>query len=222
MKKRILMGFLVLGLSVMILGACNNSSSTDNDPVATVDGEEITRTDYETLLQSVKENYTARGIDTENLDDETKKQLEEQVINQLVNTKILLQAAKAEGITVEQEEIDQSLADMKANFEGDQAYQDALEKNKLTEESLKGKIQEELYITKYIDQRVGEVEVSEDEVKKLYDEYKLSAVTNQQEVQEYEEIKEILEQQAVSQKKQEKVSEMIETLREEHDIKVLL
>jgi hypothetical protein len=217
-KNKLVLSLLVLGL--LLLGACSNQEKEIKDAVATVNGEEISRSDYEELLEMTNESYVMQGIDPEQLDEEMKKQIEERVVNQLINTELLLQTAANEGITVDEETINKRFEEMKANFEDEKKFQDALEKNKLTEEELKGKVKKELIITTYIDQKVGTIEVSEEEITALYDQYKQSAITNKQEVQKFEEIKEAIKGQAIAQKKQEKTTELIDKLREENEVVV--
>jgi len=210
---------ILLGIAVLFLAACsgNGEDKASDDVVATVNGDKILKADYETELENTKNMYAQQGMNLDDLDDEMKKQIEESVLNQLVNTKLVLQTAAEDGITAEQSEIDSELEAIKTQFEDDKKYKEALKENKITEEDLKLQVKDQLTITKYLDNSIGEIKVTEEEVQVLYNEYKESAATQEQEPEDLETMKPQLEQQAIAQKKSEKVNELIEELRTENE-----
>jgi hypothetical protein len=209
--KRASKWFILLGIVTLVLGACSGEKSSE--VVATVNGEEILKTDYETELENTKNMYAEQGMKLEDLDGEMKEQMEKSVLNQLVNTKLVLQTAKEEGIAIEQSEVDKELEAIKAQFEEDKGYKEALEKNKITEDELKAQVKDQLTITKYLDNTIGDIKVTEEEVTVIYNQYKEAAESQKQEPQDFEAMKPQLEQQAIAQKKSEKVNELIEELR---------
>ncbi|MBM7662652.1 L-fucose mutarotase/ribose pyranase (RbsD/FucU family) [Bacillus mesophilus] len=229
MKKRLLTVMLALGC-LMVLGACNSDekenketkeSTEENKVMATVNGEEILKSDYDLLFQDTAATYAQQGMDVNTLDEEMKKQLETQILDQLINTELLIQQANTEGFKPEEGEVNDSLEEMKAQFEDEEKFKQALEENNLTEASLKERIVSELQITSYLESAVGEIKVTDEEITAVYDQYKQAMESQEQEVQELETIKAQLEEQATMQKRQEKISEIIEQLRNDNEIVVL-
>lgn len=199
----------------LILGACSEDKSSE--VVATVNGEEILKTDYETELENTKNMYTQQGMNLDDLDDEMKEQVELSVLNQLVNTKLVLQSAKEDGITVEQSELDSEMDAIKSQFEDDAKYEEKLKENKITEKELKVQVKNQLTITKYLDSTIGKIEVNEDEVTGKYEEYKKALESQKQEPEDFKTIKPQLEQQVTAEKKNEKVNKLIEDLRTKNE-----
>jgi len=199
----------------LILGACSEEKSSE--VVATVNGEEILKADYETELENTKNMYTQQGMNLDDLDDEMKEQVELSVLNQLVNTKLVLQSAKEDGITVEQNELDSEMDAIKSQFEDDAKYEEKLKENKITEKELKVQVENQLTITKYLDSTIGKIEVTEDEVTGKYEEYKKALESQKQEPEDFKTIKPQLEQQVTAEKKNEKVNKLIEDLRTKNE-----
>ncbi|WP_174730316.1 SurA N-terminal domain-containing protein [Mesobacillus harenae] len=227
MSKRFLSIFMVIGISLLVLGACSNSGekgqeTEENKAVATVNGEEIPRSEYESLLKDTEAMYAQQGIDVDSMTEEMKEEMSVQVVDQLVNTSLLLQTSQAEGIEVDEKSVDERMEQVKGQFEDEEKYQEALKESKLDEETLRKQVQEDLLITQYIDTKVGQIEVSESEVQTVYEQYKEMAESQKQEIGEFEEMKAALEQEAISAKKQEKTIEIIEKLREKNQIEVLI
>jgi sulfur carrier protein ThiS len=227
MGKRMSILFILMSVAVLVLGACSSDKAEEKnnkEVVAKVNGENIPAEDYQKELESTKAMYAQQGMDFEEIDGEMKEQVERSVLDQLINTKLVLQSAENDGISVEQEEVDSEIGNVKGQFEDDKQFKAALEENKLTEEELTQQVREQLIITRYFDQNIGDISVSEDEMKVYYDQYKEQAESMEQEVQDFETMKPELEQQAVAQKKNEKVSELIESLRadNEENIEILL
>lgn len=211
MFKKASKWFILLGIVTLILGACSGGNSSE--VVATVNGEEILKTDYETELENTKNMYTQQGMNLDDLDDEMKEQVELSVLNQLVNTKLVLQTAQEDGVKIEQSEVEAEMDAIKSQFEDDAKFEEALKENKTTKEELEVQVKDQLTITKYLDTTIGKIDVTEDEVTVKYDEYKEALASQEQEAEDLEAIKPQLEQQIIAEKKSEKVNELIEELR---------
>ncbi|KKK38690.1 hypothetical protein WQ57_06765 [Mesobacillus campisalis] len=230
--KRVAFWFMLMLVGTLVLGACSSDSAdkesnkekNNKEVVATVNGENIASEEYQKELEATKAMYTQQGVDFKEIDGEMKKQVEQSVLDQLINTKLVLQSAENDGISVGQKEIDAEIGNVKGQFEDDKQYQAALKENKITEEELTQQVRQQLIITQYLDKNIGDVKVSEDEVKLVYDQYKEQAESMKQEVKDFETMKPELEQQAIAQKKNEEVSKHIEDLRakNEKNIEILL
>ena len=225
MKNR-LATLLVLMTLALLLGACSNESTDkkENKVVAKVNGESIKEDEYKNELELTSATYEQQGMSMDEMDAEMKDQVEAAVLDQLINTKLVLQTAEKDGIKIGEKQINEEMGKVKSQFEDDAEYKAALKENKLTEEKFNEQIKQQLTINAYLEQHIGEVKVSEEEVKGFYDQYKEQAAAAEQETPPYEEIKPQLEEQVIAQKKTEKVNELIENLRKDNEknIEVLL
>jgi FKBP-type peptidyl-prolyl cis-trans isomerase (trigger factor) len=227
MMKRIFTGVLLLSIAVLVLGACSKDSSKGNaekenkeDVVATVDGKDISKKEYKKELDAMKATYEQQGMPADQMDSKMKEQLEKSVLDQMINAELLLQTAEKDGISVEQKEIDAELEKIKTNFEDEKQYEEALKKNKLSEKELKAQLKKQMTVTQYLDSKIGKVEASDQEIQAMYDQYKQQAEGQKQKPEELEKIKPQLEQQVLAQKKDEKITQLVEKIRKDNEDKV--
>jgi hypothetical protein len=227
MMKRILTGIFLLSIAVLVLGACSKDSSKENaekenkeDLVATVDGKGISKQEYNKELETMKASYEQQGMPADQMDSKMKEQLEKSVLDQMINAELLLQTAEKDGISIEQKEVDAELEKIKTNFGDEKQFEEALKKNELTEKELKGQLKKQMTVTKYLDSKIGKVEASEQEIQAMYDQYKKQLESQKQKPEELEKIKPQLEQQVLSQKKDEKISKVVEDLRKKNEDKI--
>ena len=225
--KRILTGIFLLSIAVLVLGACSNDSSKGNtekenkeDMVATVDGEGISKKQYEKELEATKASYAQQGMPVDQMDSKQQEELEKSVLDQMINAELLLQSAEKDGVSVEDKEVDAELEKIKGNFEDDKQFEDALKKNEMTEKDLKGQLKKQITVNKYLDGKIGKVEATDEEIKAMYDQYTQLAKAQEQEPEELEKIKPQLEQQVVSEKENEKISKFVEDLRKKNEDKI--
>jgi hypothetical protein len=227
MMKRIFTGILLLSIAVLVLGACSKDSSKGNaekenkeDLVATVDGKDISKQEYNKELEAMKASYEQQGMPADQMDSKMKKELEKSVLDQMINAELLLQTAEKDGISIEQKEVDAELEKIKTNFGDEKQFEEALKKNEMTEKELKGQLEKQMTVTKYLDSKIGKVEASEQEIQAMYDQYKQQLESQKQKPEELEKIKPQLEQQVLSQKKDEKISKLVEDLRKKNEDKI--
>lgn len=221
----------LISVMVVLLGACSNEGSkADEDEknseiVATVNGEEILKTDVENQLKASKAYFQQQGMNLDQLDTNAQQEFKQSILDQLINTELLLQAAQNEGISVEQNEIDSEVDKTKSQYGDTKKYQEALKENQLTEKTLKKEIRDQLILTKFFDEKIGEITVSEDEIKSTYEQYKKQVESQGQELsdQDFEKVKPQMEEQVIAQKKNEKIGKIIENLRKtnKETIKIL-
>lgn len=129
---------------VLLLAGCGDSS----DYVATVDGEKILQTE---LDQALREQYGAEVLDT------------------LINNKIIALEAEKEGITVLDNAIQAEYDELVESYGGKAALQEALDANGLTVESVKDNIR--MYqLTK--DVMAKSIDISDEELQQYFEEHK--------------------------------------------------
>ncbi|MBE4906851.1 SurA N-terminal domain-containing protein [Bacillus luteolus] len=195
-----------------------DESQEQGNVVAVVNDENISQQEFDESLDQLKMTYAQQGMNVEDLQEDQLKEMEQQVVNQLVNTKLLLQAAEKNDIEATEEEVEQSLVQIKDQFENDEDFKSALEANNLTLDQLEKQIAEELKINQYITENTVEVTVEEEEIMAMYDQYKEQS----EEVPAYEEVKAQLEQQIKQQKSQEEFGKLVQKLRDDSEIEVLI
>ena len=135
--------------------ACSNSGSTSGGVAATVNGTEIKEQKVTDQVQQIRDQS---GLSEEDQwgqflveNDMTPSSVRDQILDTLVEQELILQGAKELGITVEDSEIDEYVNNMKANYDGDEAWNKALEQAGFTEDSYRETLKESLY-----EQKVGE------------------------------------------------------------------
>jgi parvulin-like peptidyl-prolyl isomerase len=108
---------------------------------------------------------------------------------QLVSIEIAKAYAQEQGITVSDAEVDRELANIKEqvgqearssgrDLSNQEAYEQALEQNRITEDQLRKDIRENLPIQEVQERVAGNAQPSEEEVQKFYDENKAAQFTN--------------------------------------------
>ncbi|WP_208588869.1 SurA N-terminal domain-containing protein [Gracilibacillus suaedae] len=195
-------------------GVSDEELVEEDQAVATINGEEIIGSSYNQIYPLVKSTLEQAGQDVE--DTEAIKQ---QTLNELITQELIRQDAKAEGLTVEQEEIDNELAAYEEQF--GEEYASALESSGYTEETLKEQIENDLLSEKYMESVLG-IKVTDEEIKEYY---QSAAEENEEDLPPLEDVEDQIKQTLTSQKQQEKQEEIqakIDELRENAEIEELI
>ncbi len=160
---------LVLAAGAFVYLKPFNSTKGTSAVAATVDGVEITQQDIDNRITRNKDALEAQGKDLN--DSAVLVQLKDQIINQIINETLAIEAAKKSGLSVESSEIDAQYKTIFDRFDSEEAFRAELEKNRFTDESLRKNIERELLTQKYIEQITTNqnVEVTEEEISSLYD-----------------------------------------------------
>lgn len=136
----------LMALVLVVLAGC--SASNNDEVVASVDGEKITKEELYEALVSVTGP---------------------EAVNALIDEKIVELEIKKEEITVSDEEIDKEVESFKEDAGGEEAFNNALEQSGLTEEDFKKDVVQYLSIRKLMEPLV---EVTDEEVKDYFEENK--------------------------------------------------
>ncbi len=187
-------------------------------PVAKVNGAEISRSDYRTAINQFIANYANQGVTITTEDADIVK---DEVVNSLINRKLVLDAAHEADITVSDSEIESEIQTILENFGSEEAMETALKANNITKSQLETEIKEGIIINKYLESRIdtNSITVTDEEVSNYYDIIKQS---NGEDVPPLEEVAEIIKSQMVSDKKQQAFAAEIEKIRAEAEIEVLI
>ncbi|HLS65169.1 MAG TPA: SurA N-terminal domain-containing protein [Ruania sp.] len=195
------------------------------DVVAEVNGEEITRDefvgDYEAQLQQAAMSQDPSQIDQD--------ELKQQVAQSMVDNQLLVQAAGEAGIEPTEEDIDTTLEDIAAQSGMSSADEviAALEEQGMTEDEVRAEAADQFRVLGYIEAEADVAEPSEDELREQYDAYVEQMEQSGQggedsELPSFEEMRDQLAQQAVSEQQNAAAEEILTTLREDGEVTINL
>jgi parvulin-like peptidyl-prolyl isomerase len=145
------------------------SASVDlKDPVATVDGDKISKAQ---LDEAFDKAVQMTGVKASDLSPEQKLEGYRQILDELITEKLVNKAAA--GITVPQSDIDAQIAKIKAQFPSDEDFSKQLTQVGQTPEQLSDTIKKMLQQQRWLEgQLAGKTEVTDEEAKKFYEENK--------------------------------------------------
>jgi len=137
--------WIAVAVPMLLLTACN---AQGKDIVAEVNGEVITKDEfYQELLK-------AGG---------------KQLLDRLIEQKLIQQAAKEKGVTVSDQQVQEKLDEMKEQFGGEASFQLYMAQFGITEDLLKQDIRNQLLVEGILG---PEIEISEEEMKSYFEENK--------------------------------------------------
>lgn len=202
------------------LGAFNLSGAVDNNqPVAIVNGQEITRDQYQANLAEAQRNYEQQGIDTSA--STTQAQIKEQVITGLVNRELILQAAAKEDVSVSDEEIQSTYDQYVQQFGSEEELKAQLASTSdLTPSEFRTELRRQLTIQKFIDAESSEADsgVSDEEIQQTYDQLSAGSTSTPP----LSDIEPQLRQRLQQQKQQQVINSLIQELRANAEIEILI
>jgi parvulin-like peptidyl-prolyl isomerase len=164
---RILSVFAVAAGCFMV---CGQALAIGNKILVVVNDEVITQSDLDVALTPV-----TNELKKEFSGDELKAKIEEtrgEMLNQMVEDRLILQEAKRRGVVVDESEVDERLKDVKMRFNSASDFSDEIEKIGLTITILRNRYKEQLMMAKLVNHEVKEkVIVTPAEVSDYYDKH---------------------------------------------------
>lgn len=190
----------------------------DTDAVATINGTAITKADFDSSMAQTGAAAAAQGFDMSS--SEAQEEMQTQTLDILTNTVLLIQTAEAAGIEISEEEVDEQIAVLEEQFGSSDALVAEAERLGLTAEDLRSDIREQILVDTYLRTAVDveTIEVSDEEIATLYETFTAGG----QEVPPLEEISGDIKAQLQGQKQQGLLRELIDSLRAEADIEILI
>ena len=199
------------------------------DVVAVVDGEEISgdafAENYEAQFQQLTMQAAMAGQEPD------QEQLKEQALEMMINSELLVAEAEDQEFSASDDDVDEYLADMaEANgLESSDVLMEELEAQGLTEERIREDLRKEVMIDQVVDTLEVE-EPSNEELQEMYDAQveQLEAMNEQveedqaQEAPPFEELEPELEEQVMQQNENEAIAALLDDLRDDAEIEILL
>ncbi len=192
------------------------SPVADDEVVAHVNGEALLGSAYNSVYDFVLMDMIQYG---QNINDEqVQSMIKEQALEIVIGNKLLVQDAANKGYEVQDNEVQEELKNIKSQFENEQAFQTALEQSNLTMEELELQIREDLMIEKYIENEIEKSEVSNEEVQNYYDQF----FGGGEDSPSFEEVEELIREMIQFQDMEAKLIELVNVLKENSDIEILI
>ena len=174
---------LLVGVAILVLVGCDAAEPVANAEsearkIVTFEGGDVTQGELDEFAEQ-------SGVPK---DDPQYQATVQQILPQLVSVEIAKAYAQEHNITVSDKEVDQELAKLKEQV-GDQArssgqdvsnqeaYEQALKQNNITEDQLREDIRENLPVQKVQERVAGDAEPSDEEIQKYYEQNKEAQFT---------------------------------------------
>jgi foldase protein PrsA len=158
----------LLVAAVLILGlAFASTGCSSKDIAARVNGEAITMDELNQQVEQLKKSYPQMfdGPDGEG----QLVTMKQRFLSQLIDQKLIAQAAKGRGVSVSDTEVKGQIDTLKAGFKDDAQFAQALESAGLDVNALESQIREQLLTQKLIESLASDEEIDEAAVKEYYD-----------------------------------------------------
>jgi peptidyl-prolyl cis-trans isomerase C len=147
--------------------AAEDTKITTPDKVAIVNGVAITIVEFERALANLNRQMAASG---KSFQQARLHEVRSRVLESLINNEILYQAAKNQGVRIDEKTIDDQINQWKLKFSNEAEFKEELAKSKTSEKELKLQLRKRYAIKKFVDEEfLNKIEVPEEESKAFYD-----------------------------------------------------
>ena len=185
--------------------------------VATVNGTKLSGEAFNQQLDQFAQLAGAPSFAS--LDATTQQQIFSQAVDALVNSELIAQAAAESGVAVSDEEVEAEYARLVEQVGGAEAAEERLASLNTTADAFKESLVRDMFIAKYLEAEVGQLVATEEELQEAYGRVQQSLGEN---APSLEDVRVQLEAQVVAEKQQNAIFELLQQMREDADIEVLI
>ena len=185
-ENRMLYVYLLVGVAILVVVGCDPA-----EPAANVDSQARKVVTFEggDVTQGELDEFAERsGFGNLSKDDPQYQTAVQQIMPQLVGIEIAKAYAQEHNITVSDEEVDQEIAKIKEqvgeqarssgqDVSNQEAYEQALKQNNITEDQLREDIRENLPVQKVQERVTGDAAPSDKEIQNYYEKNKEAQFT---------------------------------------------
>jgi peptidyl-prolyl cis-trans isomerase C len=171
MKATKLILFLLLPWAVagMNPAFAADAPKSTGGKVATVNGVDISRSEYDREVKLYTDRMARRG---QPLDEQQVKIIGGQILDRMIETELLYQESRKQGVRVQPEEIETQFSEIKQRFSSEQEFTAAIEQMDITEAGIRAQIERGLAINELVKTRIADkIEISEKESRTFYDQH---------------------------------------------------
>ena len=213
--------FIVVIIVLALLGgigyvALKNVPSSDEGLAARVNGEEVKKALLEKRFDQIKASYEAQGTP---LADQDVTTIRQQLLDGLISETLLLQYAREQGISANEEMIENEYQQIVLQFPKEEDFQNMLTTQGMNIQELRQEISRQLIFQQIADRKATEanIVIPEGEMRQTYDETVASGV----EVPPFEEVRGEIEEFLKQQKIGQLMDELVGQLRAQASIEIL-
>lgn len=191
--------------------------TSDPDRVlAVVNGDPVFQKDIDERLSEAEPVFAAQGVDISN--PAVRAEIESQLVDDIINAKLLSKGAKGAGVTIEESAVDSEMGNYILQAGSEEAFNSQLGLISLTLETFRVRLSEQLVLQEYISRNIdtGTIGVSDEEITAFYD----NVVSVQAGAPPLSEIRDQIEAQLIAEKEQQAAQNFINLLRENADITI--
>jgi hypothetical protein len=232
-KPYAIAGVVILVIGVVLLYGLEKQGRVDSNifgsiseifagPVAVVNGESIPRKDFNRSYTQVIRELQMQGFDP-SADPDMVTNLQDQTVQSLISSALLIQAANRSNISISNEQVDERLAEIEEANGGSEELVRRIAEFGLSMKDLRRDIKKELLIQAHLNDvfDMDVIDISNEEIELVYNE--IVASNPGLEVPPLDdEVRSILAQQLRNDRRQNLISDYIETMRVEAVIEVRL
>ena len=154
-----------------------SSKKNNNDIVATVNGNNITVKQFESTLALYKESleamYGSTIWDTEvEAGVKYKDKFKDIMLDQMIDIEAVCEQARKDKLAPSEEEVDKAFEELKKNIDSVEDYKKKLEGLGIDDTYLRSQQEQDLTIQKYKENFDKNLKISDEEMKKYYEEHK--------------------------------------------------
>jgi len=166
---------VVLGLAVAGCGGSSSESSSDvpSGAVATVNGTEISKTQFDALLAQAQQSYKSQKRTFPKAGTPEYQTLQQQALDFLVQRAEYAQKAQQLGVKVTDKQVDARLVQLKKQyFSGsEKKYKEQLKQQGLTDAQVRADLRAQLISEGIYNKVTGNVKISDSDLKAYYDQH---------------------------------------------------
>src|SRR5215831_4466806 len=157
--------FSVLLAGLLVTASCGSDSSASANVVARVNGKDITTAELEKQFQAHVNPEQAPS-------PEEQQALKLEMLNQMINDRILLEQASAANLSATDAEVDVKFNEFK-NQGTEEKFQELLKEQKMTVDDLRNELRKTITIDKLVNKEItSKISVTDAEIKNFYEKNK--------------------------------------------------
>lgn len=157
----VLAAVFVAALSLSAVGC------SDGDVAARVNGEVISKSDLDAQVEALKQQYPDmfEGADGEG----RLLEFQQRLLDNMINNVLIRQAAEERGIEVSDADVTAELEKLKAGFQSDEQFEQALAQANMDVAALEDQVREQLMTEQLLDSLTEEFDITDAEITEYYE-----------------------------------------------------
>ena len=217
-KISIGIGIILIAIIFSFWYVSNNSNisrTKDIDVFAIVNGEKITKEQVEKTKAQLS---LQQGVDINSFDAATQREITAQIVDMLIEQTLIKQKVEAANIQVDEQQVDEQIAQIIQQFEDQEQFESALELEGLSMEDFRTLVRDSLSVEAYLQQELNlsGVTATQEDIDQMIAEFS-----------QFEEFEQLIdefnfEEYIIQQKQQELIDNFINQLRQGADIEIFI